>query len=94
MECICISHWGVSTDGANLLCRAETRLVLTRVEPGQDTLSESLQLQQGVWMEPVCLGLTNKNEAEVKMSGSESPCVFNVTVFAWLVQKSEIKIEC
>lgn len=43
MDCICISHWGASTDGVNLLCRAETRLFPTRVEPGQDTLSGTLQ---------------------------------------------------
>lgn len=41
MGCICISQPGASTDGVNLLCRAETRLVLTGVEPGQDTVWDS-----------------------------------------------------
>lgn len=45
---ICIRHRGANTDGVILVCRAETRLFLTGVEPGQDTLSGSWQ---GVWVE-------------------------------------------
>ncbi len=33
------------------MCRTETRLLLTGVEPGQDALSGTLQ-QQGVWVGP------------------------------------------
>lgn len=51
MDCICISHQGANTDGANLVPRAESRLLLTRIEPGQDTLSGDLQ-QQGVGAGP------------------------------------------
>lgn len=51
MDFICISHRGANTDGVNLVCRAETRLLLTGVEPGQDALSGTLQ-QQGVWVRP------------------------------------------
>lgn len=47
MGCICISHQGANTDGVNLVCRAETRLLLTGVEPGQDTLSGTLEQQGG-----------------------------------------------
>lgn len=39
MDCICIRHRVANTDGANLVLRVETRLFLTRVVPGQDTLS-------------------------------------------------------
>lgn len=52
MDCICISHRGVNTDGVNLVYRTETRLLLTGVEPGQDTLSGIQQQQQGVGVEP------------------------------------------
>lgn len=52
MGCICISHQGANTDGVNLVCEAETRLLLTGVEPGQDTLSGTLE-QQGVGVGPV-----------------------------------------
>lgn len=51
MDCIRISHQGANADGANLVCRAETRLLLTGVEPGQDTLSGTRQ-QRGVWVGP------------------------------------------
>lgn len=51
MDCICISHPCADADGVNLVCRAETRLLLTGVEPGQDTLSGILQ-QQGVRVGP------------------------------------------
>lgn len=47
----CISHRGANTDGVNLVRRAETRLLLTGVEPGQDTLSGALQ-QRGVRVRP------------------------------------------
>lgn len=46
-----ISHRGANTDRANLVCWAETRLLLTGVEPGQDTLSGALQ-PRGVQVGP------------------------------------------
>ena len=45
MDFICINQQGANTDGVNLVCRAETRLLLTGVEPGRDTLSGTVQPQ-------------------------------------------------
>lgn len=50
MDCICISHQGANTDRVNLLCMAETRLLLIWIEPDQDILSGTLQQQQEVWV--------------------------------------------
>lgn len=51
MDCICISHQGANTDRVNLLCMADTRLLLAWIEPDQDILSGTLQQQQQeVWV--------------------------------------------
>lgn len=65
MECLRISHQGANTDRVNLLYGAETRLLLTRIEPDQDMLSGTLQQQQGVWVGPQS-SLSNVKEIRSK----------------------------
>lgn len=52
VDYICSSHQAANSDRVNLICQAETRQLLTGVEPGQDAVSGILQ-QQGMWVEPV-----------------------------------------
>lgn len=67
MDCVCVSRPCANTDGVNLVCRAETRLLLTGVETGHDSLSGIVQ-QQGVRLGP---------------ETSLSACVANVKVVKW-----------